>query len=230
MRYLGVEQELFCSRAAARLSSCLPSSRTLHAACGGALHASLTFAARADLGEHKSGWWDSRIDRATGRLAGSPPDEVGHQGRAVVRYHVDGVQQLACGADEAEPGQLAGGTRVFIEGPQKRVAAQGTHHVRPQRDAQRHIAEWRDGGSDLGVVSRGRHGPPIERPGASQPEFMLPLVEARMQADHAWPHYTFRAANPDRGRQPNCRRHSVKRPAAISSQQLVRNFMRGTHR
>ena len=54
MRYRDVEQDLICSLTAASVSSCSLRSRTLRAAFGGALRASLTFAARDELCERRS--------------------------------------------------------------------------------------------------------------------------------------------------------------------------------
>src|SRR6478752_10893210 len=84
-----------------------PAHRTLRAAAGGALRASLTFAARDELGERRSGRRDGRIDRTTGRLAGSAGGEVGCEWPAVLGDAVDGVQQLAHGGNEGELGRLA---------------------------------------------------------------------------------------------------------------------------
>ena len=39
-----------------------------------------------------------------------------------------------------------------------------------------------------------------QRPGASEPAFMLTLVQARTQTGKAWPQHTVRAANAGRGR------------------------------
>ena len=153
MRYRDVEQELICSPTAPSVSSCSLRSRTLRAAAGGALRASLTFAARDELGERRSGRRDGRIDRTTGRLAGSAGGEVGCEWPAVLGDAVDGVQQLAHGGNEGELGRLAGGTQAFVEGAQPRVAAHGAKHRHPQRHAQTRIAEWRDGGADRGALA-----------------------------------------------------------------------------
>src|SRR5512135_3099357 len=150
MRYRELTQGVFCgerSSTAVMVPSCLLRSRTLRAAFGGALRASLTFAVRAGLPLGRSGRRDVGSRSNNGMTSGRRRSQPGNERLTVAHDGENSAELFAQSGDQSDLGQFAAADQAIVEGLEPRIA--------PNRAEQRHP----QGGAQAGVADRAEAGP-----------------------------------------------------------------------